>query len=124
MSVKPGCKRRRRKFAVIIGERVARRVTPSGDIEFGFITEEDGTVHDERYERRESRSVSFNEVRYPDGRTTIERIEHAKGDKDFRLVLSPDGSHIEGSLEHANGITHQNFVTDGRGRTKEAGPTQ
>jgi hypothetical protein len=108
---------------VVVGERIERRVRPES-IEFGITVAKDGTTRVERYECSASKSVSFNETRYPDGRTTIERIEHATGDKDFDLVFLPDGSRVVGRVEHANGIKHHNLVTEAKRRTTEAGPTQ
>jgi hypothetical protein len=108
---------------VIVGKRIERTVTAHG-IEFGVTVAKDGTTRVERFECSASKSVSFNETRYPDGRTTIERIEHATGDKDFDLVFFPDGSYVVGRVEHPNGIKHHNLVTEAKGRTTEAGPTQ
>src|SRR5580700_7862306 len=76
--------------------RIERRVTPYGDIEYGVTVAEDGTTRVERFECKDSKSISFNETRYPDGRTTIERVEHPTGDKDFDIVFLPDGSRIVG----------------------------
>jgi|HubBroStandDraft_6_1064221.scaffolds.fasta_scaffold28462_4 hypothetical protein len=104
--------------------RIERRVTPYGDIEYGVTVAEDGTTRVERFECKDSKSISFNETRYPDGRTTIERVEHPTGDKDFDIVFLPDGSRIVGRIEHANGKKHLNLVTEAEGRTTEAGPTQ
>ena len=108
-----------------IVERIERRVTLDGDVDYGVTVAKDGTTRVERtefYEGEVLKCISFNETRYPDGRTTIERIEYlTTSDKDFDLVFLPDGSRIVGRVEHASGKVHRNLVTESTGTTVEAG---